>query len=390
MNKGRGSDSSSSVSPSAVVPTRRQGFYHKPVSFAGREREQVHGHVSGDMAEIVNKRKEVIVGSPTNLRETYSGHAKVAQVLKWVSTSTLHEGDASSKRSLQEVQAGYSATGLILGSNQKEEQRISLHERLQSALSERPNPDLLGNKSQAKRHTHRLRDFIGEGGDTFIEQAVREAHPTLQRATHRQLHGLRDSLQRVASGDTSRVIDADTQVPKGLQTMDYHAEQRVLDYAAGSARDLFAERDKMTPETKRTKFARLVLAGTRPPCDRCATTERHRESTVPTILRVNRYEADQGPLYPSPHQSVHSRDVNIHTSTQRELEHRGSTMFGPREFPDRVRVQNTAKASKPASYREHDARRHSLTGLKAIQGELRKVAQGVDDPARSALPGTKK
>ena len=249
---------------------------------------------------------------------------------------------------------------------------------------------MLGNKSQAKRHTHRLRDFIGEGGDAFIEEAVREAHPTLQRATQRQLVGLRDSLRRVAGGDTSRVVDADAQVPRHLQSMDYHAEQRVLDFAAGSARDLFAERDKHTPEGKRTKFARLVLAGTRPPCDRCATTERHRESTVPTILRVNRYEADQGPLYPSPPESVHSRDVGIHTSTQRELEERSSPMFGPREFPDRVRVQNTAKGSKPPNYREHDARRHSLTGLEPIQGELRKVLQGVDDPARNALPGGRK
>jgi len=348
----------------------------------------VHKGLNGKKIEVSNR--EGTTYKPKNLNENpnnqlanmlgrqtdFSGEARVAQVLRWTSTSALIANDIfkdapatnrnrAKAANTPEAQSTVIGGRLIIGTNADNDSHIpaQLQQLLANKSKVNSTVEVLQGESdgyamqalfaendkgrdkflessrisdQQARHLSQLHQFVSEDNvfrqvsgqmrqEIFEKYEIQNADTTgsannyltglkqQQQSSSSMLRSLRSSLKSGGSFDMATNVDG------------RHAEQRIVE-------DVLANHDK---EVEHTKIARgftifsttpvpdelnMIVAGTKPPCAMCEVTEQSRQQVVesnpseksPLVMRRFKDEHYQTGNL-FPGEYTNTEDVHVHS-----------------------------------------------------------------------------
>lgn len=337
---------------------KSRSYYHTKVAEPMRVTAPSTGqeHPLDAASLVTTKRYATHDKTVDESREQFAGYGRTAQVLRWISSAALKHSPKGGA-SFTEVQAGFTGKRLILGSNanidpldpldltHSKRDATPIQSALKTALTSGPVnatgvPADEGGRIelQKNRHINQLQSFVhnDEFFNAFVDKAVGEAQGSRKQATRRQLTGIRKSLQHVETGVANgfKAFDAGHDGAT-KNSPNYHAEQRVLDHAIEHHDELMDEVAAAKGIDKaRIHKMRMTVAGTKPPCHRCRTTEEQRgalEAKDQSKLKVYRFETDSGGFFPtnkfgatfSRHPTVEARTT---TELKKDLDGTGSSI----------------------------------------------------------------
>lgn len=241
-----------------------------------------------------------------------------------------------------EIQATVVGGRLILGSNADNDQDIprniyalfnaNNHQSYQNAIKDitqaihkekswrTSDPENIRVLEQKLRHLNKLHDFVNQPGhvDELIRIATNECGEDRMdaKATENMLRQIYDALKndnRIQMAEKPK--DQNNQPAEGM----VHAEQRVIEYVQRHQAEEYKKAiSLMDPKESDLKPLPLIIAGTKPPCVYCDTTERARHeaatltkntSSMFTIVRfedqANHAEYGVGKLFPGKMANAH-------------------------------------------------------------------------------------
>lgn len=327
-------------------------------------------HPSDKALQVTAKRYTTHDKTVEDSREQFAGYGRIAQVLRWVSSAALKHSPKGDNF-FTEVQAGFAGKRLILGSNANIDSTHDKTTPIQSALRTALTSRLVDATSvptnederialQKNRHINQLQSFVHDDKffNAFVDKAAGEAagetKSKREQATRRQLIGIRKSLQYVATGEDKGFKAFDAGYDGATKNSpSYHAEQRVLDHAIEHHDELMDEVAAAKGIDKaRIHKMRMTVAGTKPPCHRCRTTEEQRgalKAEDKSKLKVYRFETDSGGFFPAQKfgaifSSQHTVEARTTAELAKDLDGTGSSIkhkepmmptllpAGPRDF----------------------------------------------------------
>ncbi len=320
---------------------KSRGYYHKkvgstPMTTTAPKTGDVHNNESA-LDSITSDKYTVHGTNIDQTREQFRGYGRVAQVLRWVSSGALEHSPGGNQK-FTEVQAGFVGRSLIVGSNANKpnDSSASISAAIKTALTTDPGYNASASVTdessrigqQKRRHIAQLQEFVGNEDffNAFVQQSVSEAHPNRRKAVARQLSGIRQSLMDLQSDkkDGYKVIDTNYQGSVN-KSPNYHAEQRVLDYAI-EHHDALMDEVAMSKSIDKSRIhkMRMVVSGTKPPCHRCRTTEDQRGMTntsEQSKLKTYRFELESGPMFGAGgNGAFYSRHTDVQDKTHTALD----------------------------------------------------------------------
>ncbi|MCC7006399.1 MAG: hypothetical protein IT497_07125 [Ottowia sp.] len=282
-----------------------------------------------------NRAAGIAPAQPGDAKTTFVGLAKVAQVLRWVSSATLvanrdqgeylggntgngygspQAGVQKNPRYTPEIQATILGGRLLLGSNARDDKHMpaALHALLndsatyleavrsmQNKMQRTRSDEEVGLLNQQLRHLNSLRDFLHEGKKfrtPFIKLAVQECSKKEEKLlASSMLQDMADALGDVGKLEMAGKPQVNGKPVRGM----VHAEQRIIEYVQVHQELEFT---KTRGAAKRWGTSLpggalpFIVAGTKPPCYSCNITEQTRNRMVissgidSTRLIMYRYE----------------------------------------------------------------------------------------------------
>ncbi|WP_281558302.1 hypothetical protein [Thalassomonas sp. RHCl1] len=361
-----------------------------------------HAHKPSTFNEDPTLQQGHMLGKHTD----FSGEARVAQVLRWTSTSALiandifkssSETDKSRKRKANTPEAQSTVIGgrLIIGTNAEDDSHIPA--QLQKLLSDKSLvkstvEDLEGQSEgyvsqalfaesdeerdklleqsrvgyQQARHLSQLHQFVSDDSvfSNFAGQARQEIadHYEQQNAdstgsAESYMYGLKNRQKSTSSmfRNLRSSLKGGGTIDMATNTKGKHAEQRIVE-------DVLKHHDV---EVERTKAARgftvfsdtpppdhlnMVVAGTKPPCAMCEVTEQARQQVAQSPTR------ESSPLVMRRFKDEHYQTGNLfpgkYTNTEDTHVHgRMKAQFSsPDTFP-KTRVTARKRADSVANFK---------------------------------------
>ncbi len=257
-----------------------------------------------------------------------------------------------------EIQAAVLGGRLILGSNADNDQDIphkiyallspNNHQNYQNAIqgmtnvidrekrfSRTLNDENIRALEQKLRHLNKLHDFVNQPGnfDQMVRTAISECSEDIQEAqlTENMLHQIYSALKK--DGHIQMAAKPTDKNGKPAEGM-VHAEQRVIEYVQRHQVEEYKKAIALVDHEKNPSSPLpLIIAGTKPPCVYCDTTERARHeaatstnnaSSMFTIVRfedqANNAGYGVGKLFPgkmaNPHPIIAKSIDNVLTPPQ--------------------------------------------------------------------------
>ena len=259
-----------------------------------------------------------------------------------VSNQFVYGKPQKNEKYTPEIQATVVGERLIFGSNADNDQDIprntyalfnaNNHQSYQNAIKDItkaiqkekswriPDPENIRVLEQKLRHLNKLHDFVNQPGNVeqFIDIATKECGEDGQdaKATENMLRQIYFALKNdnhIQMAEKPK--DQNNQPAEGM----VHAEQRVIEYVQRHQAEEYKKAISfIDPKESDLKPLPLIIAGTKPPCVYCDTTERARheaatstKNTSPmfTIVRfedqANNAEYGVGKLFPGKMANAH-------------------------------------------------------------------------------------
>lgn len=258
-------------------------------------------------------------------------------------TTSFFMGSRKNEKYTPEIQATVLGGRLILGSNADNDQDIprqiyallspNNHQNYHNAVKDMtyaihnarhpyraPNPENIRVLEQKLRHLNNLHDFVHQPGnfDQMIRTAISECNEDTQEAklTENMLRQIYFALKNdgyIQMAEKPKT--ANGQPTEGM----VHAEQRVIEYVQRHQAEEYKKAMSLIGDEKNLLSPLpLIIAGTKPPCVYCDTTERARHeaatstnntSSMFTIVRfedqANNAAYGVGKLFPGKMASPH-------------------------------------------------------------------------------------
>jgi hypothetical protein len=264
----------------------------------------------------------------------FSGEGRIAQVTRWASSVAVSAARENSIRT-PEVQSAFVGNRFLMGTNAADGNDAPLPGHMMQHLGREPQP-ITQDMSQEDRHLARLQKFVnaepqnnpvikratGENNMKFIDPATGKfIDPKLNRD---QFNAIKKESGQIRSTMTNmQTALQDGRIDMAAGAPNRHAEQRIFEHLQNNKEaELRASKISLgLPEDENARIP-VIVAGTKPPCDMCETSELARDKVArdspsfntdkSNTLFIRRYEDPaypKGPLFGKAHNPTDNPEI---------------------------------------------------------------------------------